>query len=296
MDNAIAPQPSQQIARETTKQQHRQLTQKVGKLVTALYMVSDVVDDTAMQARMRANVLAVLADVEQLIGASLGDIARYASQAMYSIERLSLTLDIAVSLGFVSDMNHQILERVMTSISATLSQEQTTVSYTTIGAPHKGHTRSLEVVIPESLFVEESPDSETSKVSSVTPPPATPVTAPVATDQATPLYRTKEVVVADKPIRTQTVTTHAHVSRPQGEVSGITSEFVSDKSDVARERKERIIAVIRSKGEATTNDIVEFIDDCSVKTLQRHIQDLINDKRIVRDGDKRWAKYKVLAI
>lgn len=56
-------------------------------------------------------------------------------------------------------------------------------------------------------------------------------------------------------------------------------------------RREKVIQVIREKGQATIKDISDVIKDCSEKTIQRELVALINDNVIVREGDRRWSKY-----
>jgi hypothetical protein len=60
------------------------------------------------------------------------------------------------------------------------------------------------------------------------------------------------------------------------------------------DRRERVLTVIRDKGEATIKDIVEVISDCSEKTIQRELINLIKDSLILREGERRWSKYKLV--
>ncbi len=59
-------------------------------------------------------------------------------------------------------------------------------------------------------------------------------------------------------------------------------------------RRDRVLNVLRDKGEATIKDIREFITDCSEKTIQRELISLIKDTIIVREGERRWSKYKLI--
>lgn len=59
-------------------------------------------------------------------------------------------------------------------------------------------------------------------------------------------------------------------------------------------RRERILTILKDKGEATIKDISEQVTDCSEKTIQRELIDLIKDGIIVRQGERRWSKYSVL--
>lgn len=60
-----------------------------------------------------------------------------------------------------------------------------------------------------------------------------------------------------------------------------------------RSRKDRIVDIIKDRGEAMIKDIAGMITDCSEKTIQRELITLIKDGIIVRDGERRWSKYRL---
>ncbi len=59
-------------------------------------------------------------------------------------------------------------------------------------------------------------------------------------------------------------------------------------------RRERIMNVIKDRGEATIKDIASVVTDCSEKTIQRELIELIKDSIVHRDGERRWSKYKLI--
>jgi hypothetical protein len=63
---------------------------------------------------------------------------------------------------------------------------------------------------------------------------------------------------------------------------------------VVRSRRERILDIIKDRGEATIKDISTIVTDCSEKTIQRELIDMIKDNVILRDGERRWSKYKLI--
>lgn len=59
------------------------------------------------------------------------------------------------------------------------------------------------------------------------------------------------------------------------------------------ERRERVLQVIRAKGSVRIKDISDTIPEYSEKTIQRDLLDMIRDGAIVREGERRWSKYKL---
>ena len=60
-----------------------------------------------------------------------------------------------------------------------------------------------------------------------------------------------------------------------------------------KERQGQIINMVRNRGVVSINDIAEHFPILSRKTLQRDLSELIDQGKIIRSGDKRWALYRV---
>lgn len=58
-----------------------------------------------------------------------------------------------------------------------------------------------------------------------------------------------------------------------------------------KDRKEKITNIIREKGEITIKDIASSIPDCSEKTIQRDLVDLVLAGTIKKKGERRWTVY-----
>lgn len=56
-------------------------------------------------------------------------------------------------------------------------------------------------------------------------------------------------------------------------------------------RKEQIISLFTKGVEVSINDIAKKVVGCSTKTLQRELNNLVQESKIKRIGDKRWSKY-----
>ncbi len=58
-----------------------------------------------------------------------------------------------------------------------------------------------------------------------------------------------------------------------------------------KDRKEKIVNIIREKGEITIKDIASIIPDCSEKTIQRDLADLVLTGGVKKKGERRWTTY-----
>jgi DeoR/GlpR family transcriptional regulator of sugar metabolism len=56
-------------------------------------------------------------------------------------------------------------------------------------------------------------------------------------------------------------------------------------------RRDRVLAVIRDKGQVTIKDISNTVTDVSEKTIQRELMSLISEGQIKKTGERRWSKY-----
>lgn len=90
-------------------------------------------------------------------------------------------------------------------------------------------------------------------------------------------------------------------ARPAPRVS-----FIKDISKIAvkpiqrateepkEDREEKVLGVIRDKGVISIKDITSVIFDVSEKTIQRTLQTLIDKGQIKKEGERRWAKYRLV--
>ncbi len=56
-------------------------------------------------------------------------------------------------------------------------------------------------------------------------------------------------------------------------------------------RRDGILKVIRERGVVSIKDISDSIKDCSEKTIQRELMDMIKDEMITKTGERRWSRY-----
>ncbi len=58
-------------------------------------------------------------------------------------------------------------------------------------------------------------------------------------------------------------------------------------------RREAILAIVREKGVVGIKDISDGIKDVSEKTIQRELLDMIRDNILIKEGERRWSKYRL---
>lgn len=59
------------------------------------------------------------------------------------------------------------------------------------------------------------------------------------------------------------------------------------------EREEKVVNIIKDKKQVSIKDISEVILDCSEKTIQRLLNKMIEEGKVIKKGERRWAKYEL---
>jgi len=101
------------------------------------------------------------------------------------------------------------------------------------------------------------------------------------TDEQPPFMET--AVAPRKLVHTPSLPPSVRVPREAGENSGSASAG----------RRERILEVVRTRGVVSIKDISDTITDCSEKTIQRDLIDMIKDNILQKEGERRWSKYRL---
>ena len=68
----------------------------------------------------------------------------------------------------------------------------------------------------------------------------------------------------------------------------------SGGGQVKQERKQHIFSILRQKNTAMIKDFSAVITNCSEKTVQRLLIDMVRSGVLKREGDRRWSRYSIL--
>ena len=228
---------------------------KTNKLITALFMVTDIMDkDEPLRHKLRSLGTEILSDVFANSGRSY-----------LRVSEILSFLDIAFTLGMISEMNKNILYREFSELKNSL-----------------GHSDPLwlENFIGKSDIGQEE-------------------VAPKVIQYQTRLGVQKGSTLM-KALSNVNVSHRNEVKTPVHSV-----EKSENFDLLKKKRREEIVEIIRgdkeaiSRGGSTITDIRNgsknitngTLMNCSEKTLQRELVSMVKDNVLNKTGEKRWSKY-----
>lgn len=289
---------------EESKQDYGVLiAKKSEKLVSALYLVTDLMVDTEpIKHGLRKNAVALLTSMNALAQLDVKDRVIELKMSLKAVTEITSMLHVAVTTGIVSKMNGELLMEGFRALQLVLEKKQP------IFTKEMLHVENEEYLDTEPTFA--------SAVNSTSYDALTPLTLARLHDSKEELRRTqeslrqaqllnklsdkgqeketfikdnneaKEAVLKDKSIKQPS--THSvlmeHAARPN---IGITSSFQMKKLS----RREQVLALFVRGVDVSIKDIASRIKGCSEKTIQRELNALLYDNVIERIGEKRWSRY-----
>lgn len=290
------------------------IAKKSEKLVTALYLVTDLmVDSEPIKHGLRKNAVALLSSMNALSQLDVKDRVIELKMSLKAVTEIVSMLHVAVTTGIVSKMNGELLMDGFRSLQLVLEKKQL-------------------IFTKEMLHVENEEDldkelSFPNAVNSTSYDALTPLSIARLHESTQDLRRTQESLRQSqllakfggrddkghykdeslkdkidmkstsfvshnkeniKDINTQQPSTHAvlmeHAARPSNVLA---SSFQMKKLS----RREQILALFVRGVDVSIKDIAARIKGCSEKTIQRELNTLLYDNVIERIGEKRWSRY-----
>ncbi len=250
------------------------LAKKSEKIVAALYMVTDYMNiDEPIRNKLRNHGVELVSDMASVAATpGLKKESSFLSIAGRISEIFSF-MDIAASIGLVSDMNCRILKGEMISLKESLSKRQ----------------ESYRINIFEDLFSEENTQKDSKGQFAV--------------------KDTKRQIKSPSDFKEQIVLQNLSFKNSKDQRNNLDNEkrtsflempvkYQKEKKDFGSEnsaRRDTIISLIKDKGEVTIKDISCAISECSEKTIQRELLSLVNSSVLKKTGEKRWSRYSLNA-
>ncbi len=261
------------------------LKRKADKIVAALYMVTDCIEDSEpIKEKLRSLGLDVVSTSNALVFAPSYDRNFVFTDFEMVMHEVTSLVSISASVGIISEMNASILVREIHLIRTNMRTWVDTGLYQT-------DARSRSVTLSESMFtehVENNTERDTRD---------TPKSIPTSFDFSRIKTQKEELSNGKHGYVSQKDKHHAHAvfdtTKQTRTPATIQKDTDSKKFDLALKltRRNTILKLIKDKHEVTIKDITSIISDCSEKTIQRELLSLVESGVLKRTGEKRWSKY-----
>jgi hypothetical protein len=237
---------------------------KTEKLVTALYMVSDCMEnDNALKNQIRLLGVELLSDTYKFSLISPVDKLSHISKTLNHINEILSLIEISYSVGFISEMNTLILKREFNYLISDLKS-------------HQDRDKHYTFKIDEDMF-----------------------NLPVEENHiAIEGYNQKDNQ-KDKRTEYNNMSFINKVS-PLSNLNIRKSPLSPKRLINKRERRDKIISIIKmlsiklGQEDISIKDISTSYKDCSEKTIQRELNYLVANNTLKKTGAKRWSKYGVI--
>lgn len=307
---------------EYTKDYGVLIAKKSEKLVTALYLVTDLMgDNEPIKHGLRKNAVALLSSMNSLAQLEVKDRVLELKMSLKSVTEIISFLHVALTTGIVSKMNGELLMEGFRSLQLVLEKKQPIFSKEMLKVENEEQleketsfqqavtSTSYDVLTPLSIArLHESKEElrrnqEALRQSQILArfEQKGQIKEQGGVDKKDNIVsdivqknvhnnileqRTEEAAVRDKDLRKES--THAvlmeHASRS---VPVMTSSFQMKKLS----RRDQILALFVRGVDVSIKDIASRIKGCSEKTIQRELNALVFDNIIERIGEKRWSRY-----
>jgi hypothetical protein len=248
------------------------MSKKAEKISTAIYMVTDLIEvGDPIRHRLRECGVELIRETRQMSFAFSGDIYFQVGRAISKSWEIISLIDVASSVGFISDMNARILRGVLIELVGSLRDKQKRESFSKIEDLKIGESLAGEITLTKELF-EIKEEKESFQIES------TPMSFKGQNIKDKETSFTKPASVQSTPLPKPSAPPKPKSLKP---------ENGAKKS----ERTEKITALVKEKGEVMIGDIVGHFPDVSSKTIQRELASLVESGTLRKEGEKRWSRY-----
>ncbi len=236
---------------------------KLEKISAALYLVSGLLkDNEPIKWELRERGITIL--LSSLVLNNLEPLDKNtAVQSLFStsLEIISL-LNLALLSGIISPMNHGILKNELESTIELLREKVFE------------QTAKAGYILSDTFFKTDTiSTAQESKFKSIIEP------------QSGKSFKVGSVessrTESDSKANTQSSNSikAPHINTP-----------IKDKKN---DRRDSIIALLQKKSDLTIKDFTEQISNCSAKTIQRELTNLIEEGVVKKEGERRWSRYSL---
>jgi hypothetical protein len=278
------------------------IAKKSERLVTALYLVTDLIDGSdPIKNGLRKNCVALLSSMNALAQMDVKDKLTEFKMSLRSVTEIISLLHVASTTGLISDMNGIILTEGFRTLQLVLEKKQPilTRDMLTIDSEealsssvtqHSGIvSTSYDVLTPLGMARAQEKNAQ-GDVGSVLKRQST-----IQVSQGNTNPEAKEKVSSTK--RQEDGQQKGQVSVPSvrsvllQHATPVPQALPSSFQNRKQTRREQIVSLFVKGVDVSIKDIAARIKGCSEKTIQRELNALVYDNVIERIGEKRWSRY-----
>ena len=258
------------------------LADQSSNIVTALYMVTDFLDiHDPLRTLIRTTATETMEELFALVHAHRTDRVEMLSHVQNMLYALSSYLRVIRHNGFISNMNYTI---IVNEISKLADMVQSQIKKSLPYDRTFEHTQSIEQFTFSQDFFGKN-DAEQYSVKDTHEAPRT-------FKDMIQSQQVKQKTSLKKDIRKEKSTVSSKTPAQSITKQSVVSQ--NKKTDSAKEkRKENILKILKQKKDASIKDICILFKDCSSKTIQRDLGELINDGLVQQEGSRRWSTYNL---
>lgn len=262
------------------------ILKKTEKLVTAVYLITDFLNSNEpLKWEIRSKVVRLMSFVSTVANqSSLGSSGSSTdgvpfNRAVGAITDLIALLELAVSLRFISEMNFSILRDEFASVRGLIEGRE------------RSNNPIADVSFSQGFFAAgEKPQILPHSASRAVPRPAAKEAHLSADQPAMPAHAGH--ATASSPSEQSVLDAPADKEYPGKEHRIYQVDSMTRRGE-KNLRKEAILKFLRSRSGVSIKDIAGVIPNCSEKTVQRELSELIDAGVVERAGERRWSVYSL---
>lgn len=234
---------------------------KTEKLVTALYMVTDCMDtDDALKGKLRLLGVELLSNMHKLPTINPMDKNIHIQAVLTHVHEILSFMEIAYTIGYVSEMNTNILKREFIGLTKELQS-------------HQSKDKHFTFTLDEKMFIDENISESENRDNTLF----------------------KDISIGQSKRTTSNNLSFKKENHPSMILSPIKKLTSLGFSPLGKqERSDKILALIKDKKDISIKDISTAFTDCSEKTIQRELATLVYKGQIKKLGEKRWSRYQTI--
>lgn len=223
-------------------------------------MVTDFVHESEpLRSGLRTLALALISGTRRISARSTEPHYALADEVNRTIDETSVLLNLAVTIGLVSEMNGTILASELGKVKAEIDHHYG--GKNVLFATHPGYAN---IMLTPGMFEVSTAEKMLQNF-----------------DKGQSFF--KGQIGASE------------IAQPAAKPMPAPKDLLSKKGDIGIKiaRRNDVLNVVRSKGRASIKDVVSILKDISEKTVQRELLALVKEGVLTKEGEKRWSTYRV---